>query len=76
MLLLCIKDMLYRHSAAQEIKHSWKFTSGLIGPQILNFERSLSLSLGPQSSHRGSIHNMEFSMTVPEKGDLLIQVTV
>ena len=48
--LLCIKDMLSRHSAAQEIKHSWQFTSRLIGPQIFNFERSLSLSPGPQSS--------------------------
>jgi hypothetical protein len=42
--------MLSRHSAAQEIKHSWQFTSRLIGPQIFNFERSLSLSPGPQSS--------------------------
>jgi hypothetical protein len=42
--------MLYGHSAAQEINHLWKFTSGFIGPQILNFERSLSLSPGTQSS--------------------------
>ena len=42
--------MLSRHSAAKEIKHSRKFNSGFIGPQILNFERSLSLSPGPQSS--------------------------
>jgi len=28
----------------------WKFTSGFIGLQIFNFERSLSLSPGPQSS--------------------------
>ena len=27
------------HSAAQNIKHLWTFTSGFIGPQILNFER-------------------------------------
>jgi hypothetical protein len=25
----------------------WKFTSGFIGPQIFNFERSLNLSAGP-----------------------------
>ena len=36
--------MLSGHSAAQEIKHLWKFTSGFIEPQILNFEGSLSLS--------------------------------
>jgi len=48
--LLCIKDMLCRHSAAKEIKHSWKYTSGFIGPQILKFERSLSLSPGLTSS--------------------------
>ena len=42
--------MLSGHSAAQEIKHLWKFTSGFIGPQILNFERSLRLSPGPQNS--------------------------
>jgi len=34
-------DMISGHLAAQEIKHLWKFTSGFIGPQILNFERSL-----------------------------------
>jgi hypothetical protein len=28
----------------------WKFTSGFIGPQILNFERSPSLFPGPQRS--------------------------
>jgi hypothetical protein len=43
-------DMLSEHSAAQGINHLWKFTSGFIGPQILNFARSLSLSPGPQSS--------------------------
>jgi hypothetical protein len=42
--------MLSGHSAAQEIKHLWKFTSGFIEPRILNFEGSLSLSLGSQSS--------------------------
>jgi len=42
--------MLSEHSAAQERKHLWKFTSSFIEPQILNFEGSLSLSLGPQSS--------------------------
>ena len=42
--------MLSRHSAAKEIKHSWKLTSGFIGPQILNFERILILSPGLQSS--------------------------
>ena len=42
--------MLSGHSAAQEIKHLWKFTSDFIGPQILNFERSLGLFPGPQSS--------------------------
>jgi len=42
--------MLSGHSAAQEIKHLCKFTSGFIGPQIVNFERSLSLFQGPQSS--------------------------
>ena len=49
--LICIMYMLYGHSASQEIKHIWKFISGFIGPQILNFERSLNLSPGPQSSH-------------------------
>jgi len=42
--------MLSRHSAAQEIKHIWKFTCGFIRPQILNFERIFSLSPWPQSS--------------------------
>ena len=42
--------MLSVHSAAQEIKHLWKLTSGFIEPQILNFERSLSLSPKPKSS--------------------------
>ena len=42
--------MLSGHSAVQEIKHLWKFTSGFIGLQILNFERSLSLSPGPESN--------------------------
>ena len=42
--------MLSEHSAAQEIKHLWKFTSGFIEPKILNFEGSLSLSLGPQKA--------------------------
>ena len=32
--------MLSGHSAAQQIKHMWKLTSGFIGSQILNFERS------------------------------------
>jgi len=32
------------------MKHLWKFNSGFIEPQILNFEGSLSLSPGPQSS--------------------------
>jgi hypothetical protein len=41
--------MLSGHSAAQEIKHLCKFTSGCIGPQIVNFERSLSLSPGPKA---------------------------
>ena len=49
--LLSIKYTLSGHSAARGIKHLWKFISGFIGPQILNFERSLSLSPGPQSSH-------------------------
>jgi len=40
--------VLFGHSTAQEIKHIWKFTRGFIGPQILNFERSLSK--GHQSS--------------------------
>ena len=31
-------------------KHLWKFTSGFIGLQIFNFERSLNLSPGPPSS--------------------------
>jgi len=37
--LSCIKYMymLSGHSAAQEIKHLWKVTSGFIGPQILNY---------------------------------------
>jgi hypothetical protein len=48
--LLCIKYMLSGHSAAHEIKHIWKLTSGFFGPQILNFERSFSLYPGPQSS--------------------------
>ena len=50
--LLCIKDVtvLSRHSAAKAIKHSCKFTNCFIGHQILNFERSLSLFPGPQSS--------------------------
>ena len=43
-------DMLSGHSAAQEIKHLWKFGSGFIEPEILNFERSLNLFSGPQSS--------------------------
>ena len=43
-------DMLSEHFAAQEIKHLWKFSSGFIEPQILNFERNLSLFSGPQSS--------------------------
>ena len=42
--------MLSGHSAVQEIKHLWKFTSGFIELQILNFERSLSLSPGPESN--------------------------
>jgi hypothetical protein len=42
--------MFSGHSAAQEIKHAWKLTSGFIGPKILNFERSLRLTPGPQSS--------------------------
>ena len=42
--------MLSGHAVAQEIKHLRKFSSGFIGPQILNFKRSLSLSLGPQRS--------------------------
>ena len=50
MSLLCIKYMLSGHSAAHEIKHIWKLTSGFFGPQILNFERSFSLYPGPQSS--------------------------
>jgi hypothetical protein len=40
----------YIISSVQEINHLWKFTSGFIGPQILNFARGLSLSPGPQSS--------------------------
>ena len=47
--LLCIMYMLSGHSAAQEITHLWRITSGFIGPQILNFERKLSLSPGTQS---------------------------
>ena len=42
--------MLSGHSAAQEIKHLWKFTSGFIGPQVLNFERSVSTDHGAQNS--------------------------
>jgi len=42
--------MLSEHPAAQVIKHIAKLTTGFIGPQILNFERNLNLSLGPQSS--------------------------
>jgi hypothetical protein len=49
-MLLHIKYMLSGHSAAQEIKHLRKLTSGFIGPQILNFKRSFSLSPGLQSS--------------------------
>jgi hypothetical protein len=48
--LLCIKYMLSGYSAAQEIKQFWKFISGFIGPQFLNFEKCLGLSMGPQSS--------------------------
>jgi hypothetical protein len=40
--------MLCGHSVAQEIHHLWQFTSGFIGPQILNFARSLSLSPVPK----------------------------
>ena len=36
-------------SAARELKHLWKFTSGFIEPPILNFEISLSLSPGPKA---------------------------
>ena len=52
------RSKLSGHSAAHKIKHWWKFTSGFIGPQILNFERSLSLSPVPQSSlvPPGKIH--------------------
>jgi len=46
--LLCIKYMLSGHSSTPEIKNLWKFTCGLIRPQILNLERSLSLSQGPK----------------------------
>ena len=42
--------MLSGHSAVQEIKHLWKFTSGFTGPQIDNVERGLSLSPGTQDS--------------------------
>ena len=45
-----VKYVLSGHSDTQEIKHFWKFTSGFIGPQILNFDISLSLSPGPKSS--------------------------
>ena len=48
--LLCVKNMKIVYSAAQEIKHIWKLTSGFIGPQILSFERSLSMSPGPQKA--------------------------
>ena len=41
--------MLSGHYAALEIKHLWKITNGLIGPQIRNFERSVSLSWGPKA---------------------------
>ena len=34
------RSKLSGHSAAQNIKHLWTLTSGFIGPQILNFERS------------------------------------
>ena len=44
-----MKYMLSGHSAAQEIKHLLKYTSGFIGPKILNFERSFSLSRGPKA---------------------------
>ena len=46
--LLCVKNIKIVYSAAQEIKHIWKLTSGFIGPQILSFERSLSMSPWPQ----------------------------
>jgi hypothetical protein len=32
--------MLSGYSAAQEIKHFWKFNGGFIEPQILNLERT------------------------------------
>ena len=37
--------MLSGHSAT----HLWKFTGGFIGPQILNFERSLNLLRDPKA---------------------------
>ena len=46
---LYIKSMLSGHSAAQEIQQFGKFTSGFIGPQILNFEKSFGLFMGQQS---------------------------
>jgi hypothetical protein len=33
----------FEFCCTRNIKHLWKFTSGFIGPQILNFERSLSV---------------------------------
>ena len=43
--------VVYHHSHLQCNQEGHNFiTSGFIGPQILNFDRSLSLSLGPQSS--------------------------
>jgi hypothetical protein len=42
--------MLSGHATAEEIKHLWKFTSGFIGPQILNFERSVNPVPGAQNS--------------------------
>jgi hypothetical protein len=43
--------VVYRHSHLQCNQEGHYFiTNGFIDPQILNFERSLSLSPGPQSS--------------------------
>ena len=49
--LLCIKYMLSGHSAAQEIKHLWKFTSGFywtLNPQF--WEKSQPVHGAPKQS--------------------------
>ena len=41
--------MLSVHSAAQEINHLRKFSSGFIGPQILNLREVLACPQGPKA---------------------------